>query len=228
MRAGQGHGTETWSSPQWRADAVAWLDEQLAHAGIERVGEVEQPHLRPWATVLRAPTVDGPVWLKAAGPGTAFEVGLYELLARVAPDRVLHPIAVFPARGWIVLPDGGLPLGARLEGTEMGEVLVAAVVRYGELQLDLASHVDELLALGIADMRPGVMLERFDQALATTARTLDPGNTEGRRIHQQVSAMRGTVASWCEQLSESELSPSFDHNDLHLWNILTDGGGVSF
>jgi hypothetical protein len=86
-------GTAAWSSTQWRDDAVAWLDERLAAAGIERTGDVEQPHLRPWATVLRAPTSTGPVWLKAAGPGTAFEVGLYELLSRVSPDHVLTPIA---------------------------------------------------------------------------------------------------------------------------------------
>ena len=57
--------------------------------------------------MLTAPTTEGRVWLKAAGPGTAFEVRLYELLHRVAPDRVLTPIAADVTRGWIVLPDGG-------------------------------------------------------------------------------------------------------------------------
>ncbi len=207
---------------------MSWLDEQLAGAGIERVGEVEQPHLRPWATVLKAPTTKGPVWLKAAGPDTAFEVGLYELLARVAPDRVLRPIATDRARGWIVLPDGGLPLGDRLEGAAMTEALVAAIVRYGELQLDLAPHVEDLLALGVADMRPARMLERFDQALETTGRAIDDGNAEGRAIHREVAAMRSTVASWCEQLEASRLPPSLDHNDLHPWNILTDSGEARF
>ena len=55
---------------------MAWLDERLAASGIRRTGEVEQPHLRPWATALRAPTDRGPVWRKAAGPETAFEVAL--------------------------------------------------------------------------------------------------------------------------------------------------------
>ncbi len=50
------HGTATWSSPQWRDEAVSWLDGQLAAVGIDRTGDVEQPHLRPWATVLRVPT----------------------------------------------------------------------------------------------------------------------------------------------------------------------------
>ncbi len=76
MRPDFDHGVTAWSSTSWRDSAVSWLDEQLAAAGIERTGEVEQPHLRPWATVLKAPTTDGPVWLKAAGPGTAFQAAL--------------------------------------------------------------------------------------------------------------------------------------------------------
>ena len=46
--------------------------------------------MRPWATVLRVPTADGPVWMKAARSGTAFEVPLYELLAREAPAETLE------------------------------------------------------------------------------------------------------------------------------------------
>ncbi|MGI8750411.1 MAG: aminoglycoside phosphotransferase family protein, partial [Thermoleophilaceae bacterium] len=97
-----------------RERAVTWLDAQLATAGLERTGPVEQPHVRPWATALRAPTTGGPVWLKAAGPGTAFEVGVYDLLHEVAPAHVLTPLATDIDRGWVVLEDGGTPLGERL------------------------------------------------------------------------------------------------------------------
>ncbi len=225
-----GHGIAVWSSPQWRDEAVSWLDEQLAGAGIDRTGDVEQPHLRPWATVLRLPTTEGVVWFKAAGPGTAFEVGLYELLARVAPDRVLTPIAVDPARGWIVLPDGGPPLAERVVDADMPNALARALADYGELQLALAPHVGELLAGGVADMRPAVMPERFDQALATTSAAIGSrGNASDRQMHRRVAAMRSTVESWCEQLAASTVAPSLDHNDLHPWNILDDGqGGARF
>ena len=81
---------EVWASPAWKTAAVAWLDEQLSAAGIDRTGEVDQPHLRPWATVLRAPTTAGLVWLKAAGPGTAFEAELYQLLSQVVPIVCSH------------------------------------------------------------------------------------------------------------------------------------------
>jgi hypothetical protein len=223
-------GVAVWSSAAWREDAVAWLDEQLAVAGIERTGEIEQPHVRPWATVLRAPTREGPVWLKAAGPGTAFEVRLYELLARVTPARVLTPIATDSARGWIVLPDGGPSIGERLRGEEASRALADALVAYGELQRELMPHVEELLALGVADMRPAKMPERFEEALEVTRAEIEHGGSpEDRAMHDRVTAMRAQVADWCRALAASAVPASLDHNDLHAWNVLGHGaGGVRF
>jgi len=223
-REGPAAAGAAWSSPQWRDAAVSWLDARLAACGIERTGEVEQPHLRPWATVLRAPTTAGVVWLKAAGPGTAFEVALYALLAKVVPERVLTPIATAPARGWIVLPDGGSTLGERVGDAGMHAALTTALVAYGQLQRDLFGHVDEILARGVADMRPAMMLQRFDEALDATATRL--GDPEDRATHARVAALRPTVASWCERLEASLVPPSLDHNDLHPWNILGDGAGA--
>jgi Phosphotransferase enzyme family len=229
MRAGTEHGVAAWSSTPWRTSAVAWLDAQLAAAGIERTGEVEHSHLRPWGTVLRAPTTDGPVWLKAAAPATAFEVALYELLAHTVPDRVLTPIASDPARGWVLLPDGGPSLGERKAGIDLVEDLVAAVVEYGRLQRRLEPCVDQLLGLGVADMRPAAMPARFDDALAAVRRIADAADdpTAGT-ILPKVAAMRPTVDSWCERLAASPVPPSLDHNDLHPWNILGESGDVRY
>jgi hypothetical protein len=179
-----GHGVAAWSTTSWRESAVAWIDSELAGAGRERTGEVEQASLRPWATVLRVPTTDGPVWFKAAGPGTRFEVALYELLGRTVPERVLTPLGSDPERGWIILPDGGASLGERKAGAELVEALVPALVEYGRLQRELDPHVDGLLSLGVADMRPAAMPERFDQALQVAA---------GRPIERQLAARTGAV-----------------------------------
>ena len=93
VTAGPGHGTEVWSSPGWRAAAESWLDEQLAAAGIERTGEVEQPHLRPWATVLKAPTPAGPRLVQGRGAWNGVRGGALRASARgrsgprARPDR---------------------------------------------------------------------------------------------------------------------------------------------
>jgi hypothetical protein len=214
-------GAATWGSARWRETAVSWLDERLGSAGIRRTGEVEHPHLRPWATVLAAPTTDGPVWLKAAGPETAFEVGLYELLVRVAPERVLAPIAVDVRRGWIVLPDGGTPLADRVAGDDLVDALVAILPRYGQLQRDLAPEAERALALGVADMRAARMPARFDEALDAVGHSDGRGgDANDQEALRRVAGMRDTYESWCRRLSAAPGSASLDHNDLHTWNML--------
>ena len=221
-------GSAQWGSAQWRAQAVAWLDRELAAAGIARVGEVTQPHLRPWATVLTAPTSRGPVWLKAAGPGTAFEVRLYEILRREAPDRVLHPIAVDVERGWIVLPDGGPPVGERPAGPDLVDTLATVLRQYGQLQRELVPAVSELLAAGVTDMRATVMPERFDQALdAVAADVARHGDPVERARFGRLPGFRSTYAGWCRRLAGSPVPASLDHNDLHAWNMLVTGQGAA-
>ncbi len=210
-------GTETWASVEWRAGALSWIDEQLAGAGITRTGEVEQPHLRPWATLLTAPTTHGPVWLKATGSGTAFEVGLYELLNRVVPEHVLTPIATDVARGWLLLPDGGPLLADRVDGDGLVDALVAILPRYGQLQRDLAPEADSLVALGVSDMRAAAMPMRFDQALDAAGRYID--GIDGKATRAQVVACAEDFRSWCDQLATMPGPASLDHNDLHPWNM---------
>ena len=226
MSANPGSGIEVWACASWREAAVSWLDERLADAGIERTGDVEQPHLRPWATVLKAPTTRGPVWLKATGPGTAFEVGLYEIIQRVAPDRVLTPIATDVSRGWMVLPDGGASLGDHLSEVDLAEALVTALPQYGQLQREISSHVESLLELGVTDMRAGIMPHRFDEAIEVVGGYVEQRGDEGdRTMYRRVGSLRGTFASWCERLAAMPVPPSLDHNDLHPWNILIGGTG---
>lgn len=198
-----------------------WLDDRLAAAGLRRTGPVTCPHDRPWGTVHTAPTSGGPVWLKAPGPGTVFEVALYELLADVVPDRIPRPIAVDVDRGWGLLADGGATLRDRLDDVELADALVTVLPQYGQLQRDLASHADELLAIGVADMRPAVMPARFAEAVAVVeART---GLSLG-----PVREMRATFLDWCARLAASPVAASLDHNDLHPANVFFADGRARF
>ena len=51
-------------------------------------------NVRPWSTVLTVPTATGPVWFKAAGPGTAYEARLLRELAGWGTRMILEPLAV--------------------------------------------------------------------------------------------------------------------------------------
>jgi hypothetical protein len=207
-----GSGVATWSSAAWLECATAWIDARLAAAGLERIGELEQPRTRPWAAVLRVPTSGGLAWMKAAGPATAFEAALYALLAEVTPGRVLTPIALDAERGWLLLPDGGDTLGGRMSGEAQVLALADALALYGRLQRDLMPHADALLSLGVADMRPAVMPDRFSEAL----RAVGDGA-------EDLAAMAPEVREWCSRLEASPIPASLDHNDLHPFNVLAEG-----
>jgi hypothetical protein len=171
--------------------------------------------------VHTAPTTGGPVWLKAPGPGTVFEVALYELLGKVVPQRIPLPIAVDVDRGWVLLPDGGPTLHSRLDELDLVAALVTVLPQYGQLQRDLAPHVDELVSVGVADMRPAIMPARFDEAVAVVeARSARPVTA--------VREMRATYVDWCARLGESRVAASIDHNDLHPSNIFYTGDQARF
>ena len=156
--------------------------------------------------VLRAPTDGGDVWLKAPGAGTAFEVPLYELLgggrARADPCR---RSASTVERGWVLLPDGGEPLGEHLKVDDLAEALAA----YAQLQRDLAPHAGRMLGA-----RPG------RHAAAGDAAAVRRGRWTRSAATPEVEAMRETYREWCERLAASPVPASIDHNDLHPWNIL--------
>ncbi|NEA32162.1 aminoglycoside phosphotransferase family protein [Streptomyces sp. SID13031] len=213
----------TWTSDDWLGQAQTWLDEQLAAAGTPRTGELTQPRVRAWGTVLRADTTAGPVWLKAPGPETVFEVQLYRLLATIVPRFVLDPIAADVERGWVLLPDGGPTLREQLGDHDLSEVMVQVLPQYAQLQLDLMPHAEDLLATGVTDMRPAVMPQRFEEALEATGRYVAAeGDAEARERHTWVAGQRKEFTTRCADLPDRA---SLDHNDLHTSNILGRPGG---
>jgi hypothetical protein len=210
-------GVAFWSSERWRREALAWIDAELARRGERRTGDVEQPSLRPWATVLRVPTSRGTVWLKAASEQTAAEVGLYSLLVSVVPRQVLHPIAADAARGWLLLPDGGTSIRDSLGRVDIVEVLERVLPEYGALQLELAPHLALMLHSGVDDMRPERMHSRFDQAAAAVQSHI---GTEDQPSYERAVAYRPVYETWARELAESPVPHSIDHNDLHAANML--------
>lgn len=218
--------TTVWSSAEWLAAATGWLDERLAAAGRTRTGPVTQPHLRLWGTVLRAPTDAGTVWLKAPGPETAFEVPLYRLLAEVAPRWVLVPLAADVERGWLLLPDGGTPLGERTAAEDLPDAIAGVLPHYAELQRELSGRVDDLLSFGLADMRARALPERLDEAVESVGQYLGRHATDDDRTAlDRVAAARPTVSEWCDRLAGGVVPASLDHHDLHAWNILVTPSG---
>lgn len=209
-----------WESPSWLEAATGFMDEALRHHGRERTGPVTRSRVRPWSALLEAPSTSGRVWLKAGSESTAFEAALYAHLHAVLPGRVLEPLGLDAERGWIVLPDGGTLLGHACPGDTLPSALEHVVPLYAELQLGLMPHAQALVSLGVSDMTPPVMPERFREAVAAVRAFVErTGSPDEWTEFRAVTALEPRFNARCAELAEAPGRASLDHNDLHPWNI---------
>jgi hypothetical protein len=185
------------------AAALAWAAEHVRPTGPPAARE------RPWSTVVRLPTADGPVWLKVTTPAARAEVHLYRVLAERAPEAVLVPLARDDARGWLLLPDGGPTLrDGPPELVAAG--VTAALPVYAALQRAVAPARAEVLDAGLPDASPAALPARFSEAIAVTG------------LDDDVARRRALVAAWAAELGAAPGADlvTVDHQDLHPGNVL--------
>ncbi|MEO6604163.1 MAG: phosphotransferase [Aeromicrobium sp.] len=206
------------ASDGWRREAEEWIGEQLARHGRTLSGDITQPRIRPWSTQLVVPTGAGTLWFKANCPSMAFEPRLHSELARLVPDAVDAPFAFDADRGWIVTADRGTTLGDSHEPTaDDWRLLLAETAR---IQLLLADHRGELMAAGLPDCSPITVPERFDRIVDTFA-ALPPDHPScvSPDLEIELRAKRDAITEAAQLLAESALPSTWQHGDLHPWNV---------
>jgi Phosphotransferase enzyme family len=195
---------------------MQWVAERLAEHGMAVTGAPE-PRLRPWSITMRVPTDRGSVWFKANAPAAAFEPPLMLALGRLAPGHVLVPLATDLERGWSLLPDAGARLREALaENPDLG-LWEEPLRHYAAMQRRTATATDELLGLGVPDLRPQALPERFDALLAlpqVKAQIDQPQGVSAERF-VQLQRLRPRLVRWCERLAEIGVPPTVEHSDLH-------------
>jgi hypothetical protein len=97
---------------------------------------------------------------------------------------------------------------------------------YATLQFGLAFHVDDLLALGLADLRPGSVPGRFERLLTdpATERVIDAPGGITRAQHEALRALAPRLREWCAELDDLGIAASIDHSDVHPNNIFAATG----
>jgi hypothetical protein len=197
-----------WEDPAFLAEARAWIESK-----VDVAGAIEQPHVRPWSTVLRVPTSDGVVWFKAALPGLDHDAGVTAVLAGVRPDAVLAPLALDLDRGWMLLPDGGERLREVLERERHPRRWLEIMPLYAELQIAATPVVDELLEAGLPDYRRGHVPDLVE-GVATRLRAPTPSLERVRELGDELAAVG--------------IAETAQHDDLHDGNVfLRPGGGYA-
>jgi hypothetical protein len=213
-----------WTEPNWLESVHDWIHSQLERLGLEPAGEIEQPHVRPWSTVLRVPTDDGDVWFKANMPTQAFEVAVVETLAARRPDLVPTLLATDLKRGWMLQGHGGTRLREILEETGDFDVWIEILPLYAALQMDVAADRDRLLAAGVPDRLLASLPGQFQEVLSD-AEALETLTQDERR---RLAALAPRIEAECRQLADYGLPETIQHDDLHDGQVFVRDGRFLF
>jgi phosphotransferase family enzyme len=190
-----------------RAAAEDWI-----RARVEVTGELELASDRPWATTFRVPTPDGIVWFKACAPVQAYEPQLTASLFERWPDRVVEVLAHDVDRAWLLLADGGTPVGAF--GDTPG-AFEAALPLYAELQRGEVAHVDEHLAARVPDLRVEALPSEYAALVESDAPFRPDERERARRFAPRFADLCGGLADW---------PATVQHDDLHDGNVYARDG----
>jgi len=210
-----------WEQADWLDEAVGWVEAELARLGRRATGEVQQPHVRPWSTVLRIPTAEGEVWFKACMPALAHEAAVVGLLSRRRPDCLPELLAADVARGWMLQADGGPRLRELLEETQDHGRWTEIMPRYAQLQIDAAEIVQELRHVGAPDRGLAALPAAFEELLVRQ-RDLEPSAVA--QLRERASRIR----ELCRELGALRLPETIQHDDLHSGNVFVRDGRYLF
>lgn len=216
--------TAEWTSPGWHSAAEAWIADRLAEAGIVITGPIEQPRIRPWSTQLTVPTDRGRFWFKENSPALRFEAALVAAIARLAPGRVIVPVAVEPDRGWLLGPDGGPTV--REAGATDEPTFRRILIEYADLQRGLADHRDDLLAAGLPALEPADTADHVDHQVAALSRLpADHPLHADDALRERAARHRPILIAAVERLAEVPIPATLQHNDLHQSNTFAAAAG---
>jgi Phosphotransferase enzyme family len=217
-----------WTDAGWLPAVTEWVRLQLAARGLEPGGPMT-PRARAWSTVLEVPTSQGRVWFKTTAPSMASDARLTDLLAGLAADLVLAPIAVDAARGWMLLPDGGQRLRDAMDPAQRLDAWTAMLPRYAELQMASAARPELLFEAGALERRPGHLPSQLEALLEEPDSLLigQQGGLSGEQV-AEIRALLPRLGEVAQRLTGAGIPDAIQHDDLHDGNVLVTADGGSW
>ncbi len=218
-----------WTQPEWLAQAHAWIAAEVGRRDSRVVEPIEQPHVRPWSTVLRVPTTRGALYFKATAPALVHEPALTLALAGWWPERMPQILAADRERRWLLMSDGGATLRSLMRSAADLGHWERVLPLYAETQIALAERVPELLALGTLDRRLAALPQQYERLLEDTD-ALCLGQPDGLSAeeHAALRALAPRVAARCAELASYGIPESLNHDDFHDGNVFVQDGRYVF
>lgn len=201
-----------WREPDFVARSHAWIDDRLAGLGRTRTGEVEQPHVTDWSTVMRVPTDAGTVWFKANDDTMVHEAAVLEVVAARSAGRVPAPLVRDPDTGWMLLADGGERLREVVERERSLVRWHDVLAAYARVQIACEDAVDELLALGLPDCRLATLPGAYADLVA------------GLRGADRRLPLPSSIEELCTRLATYGIRETVQHDDLHDGQVFLGDG----
>ncbi len=192
---------------------------------MEVVGEIEQPHIRPWSTVLRVPTDPEVLWFKAVGDVDAFEVPLTAMLARVRPAGVPELVALDVDRRWMLMHDGGTRLRELMATSDDLWRWEAFLPEYAELQIAVTPLAGELITVGVPAESLADLPERIAWLLSRPEFLMldETGGLTGDE-RTGLEALIPEIEAMCGDLAGYGISETIQHDDLNDGNVFVRDG----
>lgn len=203
---------ECWRDDAWLSRAVGWIDQELGALGRRRTGDVEQRHVLPWSTVLRVPAEPGAVWFKANEESLQHEAGIVALVSQRRPDVVPPLLAAEPESGWMLMEDAGEMLRTLVSSQRSLERWLDVLPLCAEVQLACEDAVDDLLAIGVPDLRLAVLPESYDALVA---------EIDAEPRFREATA---TVRELATELAAYGIRETLQHDDLHDGQVFVREG----
>ena len=203
---------QRWREPAFVHAAHTWIGAGLGGLGISSTGEVEQPHVTDWSTVMRVPTDAGPVWFKANDETMRHEAAVLDLVASRSAGRVPPPLVRDPDTGWMLLADAGVRLRDVIPEERSLVRWLDVLEAYARVQVACEDDLDTLLALGLPDRR----LHTLPGAYADLLAGLDDADPR----------LPGpdAIQDLCDRLAAFGIRETVQHDDLHDGQVFLGTG----
>jgi hypothetical protein len=202
-----------WAQLGWFKQASGWMHDQLVAQGYVLTAPIEQ--FKSWgiSCLLRAQTDRGDIFFKVASSLPLFgnEPMLLKSLSERYPDAVPVPIAIEPVQRWMLMSD----FGTELRSIASLEKWETAIHRFGQLQVQAVSKVEDLFAIGCLDRRLDVLTAQIDPLVNDTEVLATLSRDEAVRLRELAPRLK----AMCDQLAGYRVPYSLNHGDLHSGNI---------
>lgn len=215
-----------WQQSDWQAEATAWIHSVLSKNNLQLTGEIEQPHIRPWSTVMTVPTNADVLYFKASASIFAHEPALTDYLARFRPEIFPELLAVDIQRHWMLMREAGTPLRQFIRTEKSIARWKDVLPLYVELQKAMAERTIHLLALGVMDRRLTKLPEMFENLISDeSAMLLDQDESLTSEEYARLKNYGPEFARMCEKLTSFGIPESIHHDDFHDGNIFVKRDG---